>query len=136
MSLYDQPLSRFEVQQPCPIACVAWRPTVSLRQSRNHVTTGLLVKIEDLVVGDETGNIYYYSVEWPEAWKVDRNGWAGVMTLLARISIHSQQICGLAWSYDGALLATGGNDNLCCLFRASGILQSQSDDPDTGGKLH
>jgi meiosis-specific APC/C activator protein AMA1 len=131
MPMYDRPLPRFEVQQPCPIACVSWRPTVSLRQSRNHVTPGLLVKIEDLVVGDESGNVYYYSVEWPEAWEVDRNGWSGVMTLLAHISIHSQQICGLAWSYDGTLLATGGNDNLCCLFSASRILQSQSDDLDT-----
>jgi meiosis-specific APC/C activator protein AMA1 len=129
-SLYDRPLPRFEVQQPCPIACVTWRPIVSLRQSRNHATPGLLVKIEDLVVGDETGNVYYYSVEWPEAWEVDRNGWSGVMTLLARISIHSQQICGLAWSHDGTLLATGGNDNLCCLFRASRILQFQPDGPD------
>lgn len=131
MSLYDRPLPRFEVQQPCPIACVSWRPTISLRQSRNPVTPGLLVKIEDLVVGDEAGNVYYYSVEWPEAWEVDRNGWSGVMTLLARISIHSQQICGLSWSYDGSLLATGGNDNLCCLFKASRILQSQLNDPDT-----
>lgn len=130
MSLYDRPLPRFEVQQPCPIACVTWRPTVTLRQSRNHVTPGLLVKNEDLVVGDETGNVYYYSVEWPEAWEVDQNGWPGVMTLLARLSIHSQQICGLAWSYDGTLLATGGNDNLCCLFEASSILESQLDDPE------
>lgn len=131
ISLYDRPLPRFEVQQPCPIACITWRPTVSLRQSRNQLTPGLVVKFEDLVVGDETGNVYYYSVEWPEAWEVDRNGWSGAMTLLARISIHSQQICGLAWSHDGTLLATGGNDNLCCLFKASRILRSASDDPDT-----
>lgn len=130
MSLYDRPMPRFEVQQPCSIACVSWRPVVTLRQSRNHLTPGMLVKTEDLVVGDETGNVYYYSVEWPEAWEVDRNGWAGVMTLLARISTHSQQICGLAWSYDGTMLATGGNDNLCCLFEVSKILQSQLDDPE------
>ncbi|KAL7624746.1 hypothetical protein AAE478_006318 [Parahypoxylon ruwenzoriense] len=38
------------------------------------------------------------------------------MTLLARIKVHSQQICGLAWSPLGEQFATGGNDNLCCLF--------------------
>jgi len=79
-------------------------------------------------VGDETGNVYYYSVEWPEAWEADRNGWSGAVTLLARISIHCQQICGLAWSHDGSMLATGGNDNLCCLFNALTIFQ---DDPET-----
>ncbi|KFY24720.1 hypothetical protein V491_02045 [Pseudogymnoascus sp. VKM F-3775] len=118
MSLYDRSLPRFEVQQPCPIACLTWRPTVTLRPSRSPHTLGQLVKTEDLVVGDEVGNVYYYAVEWPDAWEVDRNGWTGVMTLLARISIHTQQICGLAWSHDGSLLATGGNDNLCCLFEA------------------
>jgi meiosis-specific APC/C activator protein AMA1 len=45
MSLYDRPLPRFEIQQPCPVTCVSWRPTVSLLQFRNHVTPGLLVKI-------------------------------------------------------------------------------------------
>ena len=30
--------------------------------------------------------------------------------------MHSQQICGIAWSHTGEEFATGGNDNLCCLF--------------------
>ena len=123
MSLYDRAMPRFEVQQPCPIACVTWRPTVTMRPSRSPYNNGQLVKTEDLIVGDEVGNVYYYAVEWPDAWEVDRNGWSGVMTLIARISIHTQQICGLAWSQDGSLLATGGNDNLCLLFQASKILQ-------------
>ncbi|KAI9737215.1 MAG: hypothetical protein M1818_005747 [Claussenomyces sp. TS43310] len=83
----------------------------------------MLVKSEDLLVGDDVGNVYYYAVEWPDAWEVDRSGWPGVMTLLARISVHSQQICGLAWSNDGSAFATGGNDNLCCLFKTSHVLQ-------------
>lgn len=127
MSLYDRALPRFEVQQPCPIACLTWRPIVTFRPSRSPIYPGTLVKTEDLVVGDEIGNIYYYSVEWPDAWEVDRTGWSGVMTLLIRISIHTQQICGLAWSHDGSMLATGGNDNLCCLFVASQILRERSD---------
>lgn len=128
MSLYDRALPRFEVQQPCPIACLTWRPTVTLRPSHSPHNPGRLVKTEDLIVGDEVGNVFYYAVEWPDAWEVDRNGWTGVMTLLARISIHTQQICGLAWSHDGSFLATGGNDNLCCLFEASKILLPQEND--------
>ncbi|OBT91038.1 hypothetical protein VE02_00097 [Pseudogymnoascus sp. 03VT05] len=131
MSLYDRALPRFEVQQPCPIACLTWRPTVTLRPSRSPHTPGQLVKTEDLVVGDEVGNVYYYAVEWPDAWEVDRNGWTGVMTLLARISVHTQQICGLAWSQDGSLLATGGNDNLCCLFEAYKLSMPQEGDQQT-----
>lgn len=48
------------------------------------------------------------------------------MTLLVRINAHSQQICGLAWSPDGSQFATGGNDNLCCLFNTSKILESEA----------
>lgn len=135
MSLYDRPLPRFEVQQPCPIACLNWRPTETVRPSRSPAGLGSLVRFEDLVVGDESGNVYYYSVEWPKAFDVDNNGWSGAMTLLARISIHSQQICGLAWSPDGSMLATGGNDNLCCLFETSRILQPQPDHDELNNKV-
>lgn len=38
------------------------------------------------------------------------------MTLLAQVRVHTQQICGLAWSPTGNQFATGGNDNVCCLF--------------------
>ncbi|KAM0418999.1 hypothetical protein ACHAPT_012050 [Fusarium lateritium] len=42
---------------------------------------------------------------------------------MAKISnIHCQQICGLAWSSDGRLFASGGNDNLCCLFEVDHVL--------------
>lgn len=35
-----------------------------------------------------------------------------VATLLG----HEQEVCGLSWSPDGSLLASGGNDNLLCLW--------------------
>ncbi|KAI0171677.1 WD40 repeat-like protein [Hypoxylon sp. FL1284] len=54
------------------------------------------------------------------------------MTLLARIKVHSQQICGLAWSPDGKQFATGGNDNLCCLFDVDNIAKEE---PDLGFSL-
>jgi meiosis-specific APC/C activator protein AMA1 len=63
-SLCDS-LPRFEVQQPYGVACVSWRPTCVPRPSKNPSTPGVPVQTEELVVGDETGMIYYYVVEWP-----------------------------------------------------------------------
>jgi meiosis-specific APC/C activator protein AMA1 len=48
------------------------------------------------------------------------------MTPVARISIHIQQICGIAWSESGDHFATGGNNNLCCLFETRDILESNN----------
>jgi cell division cycle protein 20 (cofactor of APC complex) len=31
---------------------------------------------------------------------------------------HQQEVCGLTWSPDGSILASGGNDNLLCLWDA------------------
>ena len=124
MSLYDSMIPRFEIPQPSAIACITWKPVTTMRPSKCPITPGIMVQTEDLLVGDEQGNVYYYSVEWPEAWEVTRNGWSGSTTLLARISIHTQQICGLSFNADGSLLGTGGNDNLCCLFQTRTILES------------
>ncbi|KAL2016020.1 hypothetical protein VTK56DRAFT_4350 [Thermocarpiscus australiensis] len=132
MSLYDDPdpassrscpSPRFEVVQPAPIACLCWKPACTLRPSKSWTHPGIPVKTEDLLVGDEAGHVYYYAVEWPERWEVERDNWTGQMTLLARITIHSQQICGLAWSPNGELFGTGGNDNICCLFETRKILE-------------
>lgn len=38
---------------------------------------------------------------------------------VATLTAHSQEVCGLAWSNDGEVLASGGNDNLLCLWDAS-----------------
>ena len=37
---------------------------------------------------------------------------------------HSQEVCGLAWSPDGETLASGGNDNLLCLWDAAATARS------------
>lgn len=63
-SIHDA-LPRFEVQQPCPISCVGWRPAYALRPSKNPRNPGVAVQTEELVVGDEAGALYYYAVEWP-----------------------------------------------------------------------
>ncbi len=38
---------------------------------------------------------------------------------VATLSSHTQEICGLSWSNDGTTLASGGNDNMLCLWDAA-----------------
>lgn len=38
---------------------------------------------------------------------------------IARYSGHNQEVCGLAWNSSGTTLASGGNDNLLCLWDAA-----------------
>ena len=35
---------------------------------------------------------------------------------LSTLTAHQQEVCGLAWSPDGRYLASGGNDNLVCVW--------------------
>ncbi|CEJ81298.1 hypothetical protein VHEMI01434 [[Torrubiella] hemipterigena] len=56
-------------------------------------------------------------------WEVTRDTWSGTISLIAKVQIHHQQICGLAWSSSGKFFTTGGNDNYCCLFEANNILR-------------
>ncbi|KAM7201247.1 WD40-repeat-containing domain protein [Naviculisporaceae sp. PSN 640] len=116
------PMPRFEVDQPGAVTCLRWRPTTYKRPSLHPHNPGREVDTEDLLVGEDGGNVYYFVVEWPEKWEVSRDNWGGAITLIARISIHTQQICGLSWSPSGDLFATGGNDNLCCLYDVDHVL--------------
>lgn len=87
-----------------------------------------MIETEELLVGDEFGNIYYYSIEWNGIRESLGPGSAdATITLLKRIVVHSQQICGLAWSGDGEQFATGGNDNVACLFDASEVVSRRRD---------
>jgi WD40 repeat protein len=72
--------------------------------------------VEDLVVGDYNGIIWYYSIEWPSEAEPASSSWEGAMILLAKVAAHTAQICGLTWSPDDLFLATGGDDNRCLLF--------------------
>lgn len=38
---------------------------------------------------------------------------------VATMYSHTQEVCGLKWSLDGETLASGGNDNLLCLWDAA-----------------
>jgi hypothetical protein len=111
---------RFDATQPKPVSCVSWRPTTVQRPSLRD--RSMSVATEELLIGDEVGHIYFYSIEWPSEMQSALFGWHGAMTLLARMTIHCQQICGLAWSSDGTLFASGGNDNNCFLFETKKVL--------------
>ncbi|KAL4780736.1 WD40-repeat-containing domain protein [Aspergillus varians] len=115
--------ARFEISHSSTVTCVAFKQTKSRRLSERF--EDIEVDTEDLAVGDDLGNIWYYSVEWPNEEARDRFGWHGRVTLLAKISAHTQQICGIAWSPDGAYLATGGNDNACLLFELPDIIPAR-----------
>lgn len=111
---------RFDSEQPAPASYVSFRPTVARRPSIRD--PNVTVNTEELLVGDEIGNAYLYSIEWPDQDQRDLFDWHGSMTLLARLTCHSQQICGIAWSADGEFFATGGNDNQLFLFETRKIL--------------
>ncbi|KAI7637092.1 WD40 repeat-like protein [Hortaea werneckii] len=112
---------RFDSEQPSPISCVCFRPNTVRRQSVREPC--MTVATEELLVGDEEGHVYLYAVEWPTQNQRDLFNWHGSMTLLARITCHAQQICGLAWSPDGEFFASGGNDNQLFLFEMKKILK-------------
>ncbi|MCJ1384020.1 hypothetical protein MMC17_007135 [Xylographa soralifera] len=115
-SLFDES-DRFQSQQPNAVACLSFKPVTTRRESEH---LGTIVSTEELLVGDEVGVVYYYSIEWGSAPGDQR--WHGAMHLMAKIDVHTQQICGLAWSPEGDYFATGGNDNVCCLFETRDVL--------------
>lgn len=129
-SLFDEG-DRFQSRQPNGVACLAFKPVTTRRPSER---LGVTISTEELLVGDEIGVVYYYSIEWMNEDQVDEHQWQGAMHLMAKITIHTQQICGLAWSPDGECFATGGNDNACCLFEVRDILTPPTDIP-AGGSL-
>lgn len=114
---------RFEISHPSTLTCVAFKPRTSRRLSERFIH--MEVNVEELVAGDEVGNVWYYSVEWPDEEGQAKWKWNGAMTLLAKVCAHTQQICGLAWSPDEKYLATGGNDNACLLFELAEIVPPQ-----------
>ncbi|KAF2460612.1 WD40-repeat-containing domain protein [Lineolata rhizophorae] len=111
---------RFDSAHPISVSCLSFRPVIARRSSFRD--SALIVNSEELLIGDEAGNIYYYTVEWPSGSDQEIFDWPGALCLIARISVHKQQICGLTWAPDGESFATGGNDNACYLFRRKTIL--------------
>lgn len=119
---------RIDKQHQSGVSCVAWRPTPQIRKTEGS---------EEILVGEESGAITIYCVVWnaqesaENAAPVD-----ATITTLRRIHIHSQQICGLAWSVDGKQFASGGNDNLACLFDAPELYSNPSNSLVVGGERY
>lgn len=112
---------RFEAPHPYTASCLAFRPSVSYRSSATSPDPH--VPCEDLLVGDDAGFVYYYSIEWP----IHDSAARGSMALLAKLNAHTQNICGLTWCPDSRYFVTGGNDNMALLFSVSTILFENGD---------
>ncbi|KAI9725440.1 MAG: hypothetical protein M1828_003111 [Chrysothrix sp. TS-e1954] len=103
---------------------VSFRPLPLRRPSQRILS--IMTDQEMLLVGEDSGAISVYFVEWPRDAERDLFGWHGGIVLHCRLAMHRQQICGIAWSTDGELLATGGNDNRCYLIETNKILASRA----------
>ncbi|KAF3932602.1 hypothetical protein ABW20_dc0109436 [Dactylellina cionopaga] len=115
---------RAEAQHQAAVACVSFKPFESKRRGLSSCKEW--TRCEDLLLGDESGNIYFYAIEWdPEPGST-----ACGMTLVRRMKVHTQQICGIAWSTDATQVATGGNDNQCILFDVETPKDEESDSRD------
>ncbi|OQO09232.1 hypothetical protein B0A48_06124 [Cryoendolithus antarcticus] len=91
------PAVKLQTHQPGPVSCVSFRPTTSRRRSLRDSCT--FIDSEELLAGDEVGNVYLYSVEWPTQEQRDIFDW------------HE-------------LFATGGNDNHLFLFNTRKVLKT------------
>ncbi|XP_070830752.1 cell division cycle protein 20 homolog isoform X1 [Chaetodon trifascialis] len=67
------------------------------------LVVGLTRNISPSHSGSRSGHIHHHDVR-----VADHH--------IATISGHSQEVCGLKWSPDGRYLASGGNDNLVCVW--------------------
>lgn len=85
---------RFDSEQPSSVSCLAFSSRTFKRTSVRE--PAFKVDVELLLIGDKIGHVYLYSIEWPGELERDLYDWHGSMTLLARLSAHTQQICGLA----------------------------------------
>ncbi|KAJ6260096.1 hypothetical protein Dda_4317 [Drechslerella dactyloides] len=115
---------RAEAQHQAAVACVSFKPYESRRRGLSNRKEW--TKCEDLLLGDEAGNIYFYAIEWDS----ETGSMACGMTLVRRMKVHTQQICGIAWSTDATQVATGGNDNQCILFDVETPKDEDSDSRD------
>lgn len=114
---------------PTSVTHLSFCPKTVKRPSQRH--PNIVVPNEVLLVGDDAGLVSVYFVEWPNEQERWMYGFHAAVTLHARIAVHTQQICGIAWSSDGSLFATGGNDNLCCIYSMQGLLNLERRTPDT-----
>lgn len=120
---------RAEAKHSCGVAYVAWKPCLSRRYCLPGVSREC-VRVEELLVGDEMGNVFYYAVEWATSIPGEPHPLEANMILIKRLNTHTQQICGITWSPDGEQVATGGNDNMCVLYDVNSGLPYDQDEPE------
>ncbi|KAI5787627.1 WD40-repeat-containing domain protein [Peziza echinospora] len=130
--------------------------------SSSHVTclafSSTVGKRNILAIGRIDGNLCLWKPGEPKP-RVDRTHTAGVaciswrpvlqkrwdasfsaaggakLRLLKKIVAHTQQICGLCWSGDGNQFATGGNDNVACLFNVQDVFTAALPDESREAKV-
>uniref|UniRef100_A0A3P9N3Q3 Cell division cycle 20 homolog n=1 Tax=Poecilia reticulata TaxID=8081 RepID=A0A3P9N3Q3_POERE len=76
-----------------------------LRSMISHTARVSSLSWNDYILssGSRSGYIHHHDVRVPNHH-------------ISTLSGHSQEVCGLKWSPDGRYLASGGNDNLVCLW--------------------
>lgn len=110
----------FRLPNAGPVSHLSFSPRTIRQPSqrdRRHLTDQEL-----LLVGYDTGLVVAWLIEWPDARERVRD-WHGGFLMRARIVVHTQQVCGIAWSPSGDFFATGGNDNICSLFSTKQVLE-------------
>ncbi|KAI9661340.1 MAG: hypothetical protein M1831_003073 [Alyxoria varia] len=120
----NQRFLRIQPSASAAASHVSFSPFSTRRTSQRH--EAFVTEQEILLVGDDLGIISVYFVEWPKPNERFLFGWGGSVTCNVKLSIHTQQICGMAWSSNGEYLATGGNDNLCCLVETRKLLTARA----------
>ncbi|EPX72730.1 Cdc20/Fizzy family WD repeat protein [Schizosaccharomyces octosporus yFS286] len=88
---------RITIYHPGDVGCMAWKPSADMKR---------------ILIGKGDGEIVIYDIFWLDS-KVKATK-AGTIS-----TAHEEQVCGIAWNYDGSQFATGGNDNKVCLFDSS-----------------
>ncbi|KAI5300166.1 hypothetical protein KEM56_002677, partial [Ascosphaera pollenicola] len=114
---------RFELALPHAVSCLSWRPSGAKKKVDLPPIPGVPVGAEELAIGDETGTVWYYAVSWTTPQQMKETRRRGQIILIAKMQAHQQQICGFAWSPDGTIFVTGGNDNRCLLFDIPGVFK-------------
>lgn len=128
LSLWNptEPSPRVELYHSAGVACLAWRPVVGRNPLRLDGVRGAVPLNgppgEELLVGDEIGTVFYYRAEWEASARTVQAAPGASLSLMRRIIVHTQQICGLAWSCDGEQFVTGGNDNVAFLFALEDVV--------------
>ncbi|XP_027875201.1 cell division cycle protein 20 homolog [Xiphophorus couchianus] len=76
-----------------------------LRSMTSHTARVSSLSWNDYILssGSRSGHIHHHDVRVADH-------------LISTLAGHSQEVCGLKWSPDGRYLASGGNDNLVCLW--------------------